>query len=150
MVSPVIIPKRKRNKKNSPTSLKKKPVLLIIIIGIIPAIFYFLFFMNSNDTPQHLEGIWVRTDGGYKIEIKEVQDDGKLDAAYFNPNPINVGRAGWTSHNGKIQVYVELRDKNYPGSNYKLTYVEEKETLMGTYFQAVTKETFEVYFTKKK
>ncbi len=47
-------------------------------------------------------------------------------------------------------VYVELRDKNYPGSIYRLTYDEKNNTLNGTYFQAVTKETFEVYFTKEK
>ena len=150
MVGLVIIPKRKRSKKNSTTSLKKKPGLLIILIGIVPAIFYFLFFMNSNDTPQHLKGVWIRTDGVYKIEIKEVQDDGKLDAAYFNPNPINVGRADWREKEGVLQIYIELDDVNYPGSIYQLTFDKKTEILKGTYYQAVAKETFEVSFTKEK
>lgn len=150
MVAATKNPNKKQNKKNTPTSLKKKPGLLIIIIGIVPAIFYFLFFMNSNDTPQHLNGIWIRTDGGYKIEIKEVQDDGKLNTAYFNPNPINVGRSGWREKDGALQVYVKLQDVNYPGSTYQLTFDEETETLRGTYFQAVANQTFEVYFTREK
>ncbi|MCD4732002.1 MAG: hypothetical protein K8R74_15455 [Bacteroidales bacterium] len=150
MVAATKNPNKQQNKNNSPTSKKIKPGLLIIIIGIVPAILYFLFFMNSNDTPQHLKGIWIRTDGGYKIEIKEVQDDGKLDAAYFNPNPINVGRSEWRIQDGVIQVYVELQDENYPGSIYQLTYDEDAETLRGTYFQAVAQQTFEVYFTREK
>ncbi len=150
MVAATKNPNKKQNKKNSPTSLKKKPGLLIIIIGIVPAIFYFLFFMNSNDTPQHLKGIWIRTDGGYKIEIKEVQDDGKLDAAYFNPNPINVGRSEWRIQDKTLQLYVELQDENYPGSIYQLAYDEDKDELHGTYYQAVARQTFKVSFTKEK
>ena len=150
MVGPVIIPKRKRNKTNSSSLVKKKRGLVVIFFVFIAAIFYFLFFMNSNDSPQHLKGIWIRTEGGYKIEIIEVKDDGKLDAAYYNPNPINVGRSEWRIQNKTLQLYVELQDKNYPGSLYKLTFDEKTETLKGTYYQAVAGQTFEVHFTKEK
>ena len=147
MVSPVIVPKRKRNNNN--TSKKKRGLIVIFFIFIL-AIFYFLFFMNSDTTPKYMEGSWVRSDGPYTIEISEIQAEGKLLAKYFNPNPIKVGKAEWREQDGKIQVYVELSDKNYPGSNYKLTYIEKTETLLGTYYQAVAQQMFEVYFTREK
>ena len=147
MVSPVIIPKRKRNNNN--TSKKKRGLIVILFIFIL-AIFYFLFFMNSDSTPKYMEGSWVRSDGPYTIEISEIKAEGKLLAKQFNRNPINVGDASWKEYDGKVQIYVELRDTNYPGSNYKLTYIEKTETLFGTYFQAVASETFEVSFKKIK
>lgn len=139
-----------QDKKNSSPVKKMKPALLIVFIIIAPAIFYFLFFMNSNDVPQDLVGKWGRTDGGYTIEIKEVMDDGTMDAAYFNPNPINVGRAVWKIQDKKVQVYVELRDENYPGSYYNLIFDKESEMLKGDYYQAVAKQTFDVEFNRNK
>lgn len=150
MVSPVNVPKEKRSKTNSTSGSKKRRGLIAVFFVVIPAIFYFLFFMNANETPKYLEGIWNRSDGVYKIEIKEVQDDGKMEATYFNPGLINVGKSSWREQDGNMLVYVELRDENYPGSIYRLTYDEKTKTLNGTYFQAVTKETFEVYFTREK
>lgn len=140
----------KNSNKNTPVKKNLKPGLLIIIIAIIPAIFYFLFFMNSNDTPSYIEGTWIRTDGVYKIEIKKVQEDGKLEAAYYNPSPINIGSSGWKIQDKKVQIFVELRDTNYPGSLYKLTFDKKSNTFNGTYFQAVAKQTFDVSFTKTK
>jgi len=52
---------------------------------------------------------------------------GKLKAAYFNPRPINVAKAEWRSMAGRIQIFVELRDVNYPGSTYTLIYDPEKD-----------------------
>ena len=71
-----------------------------------------------------LVGRWVRTDsnGGYTLEIKTASADGKLDAGYFNPNPINVSRAEWQKKEGSLVVVVELRDVNYPGSTYTLNF----------------------------
>lgn len=148
MVSPVIVPRKKRNKSNGSPALKKRRGLLVTLFVFIIAVFYFLFYMNASDTPKYLEGIWNRSDGVYKIEIKEVLDDGKLDAAYFNPNPINVGEASWREQDGKMLIYVELRDDNYPGSIYRLTYDEKTKSLYGTYYQAIAKETYEVYFNR--
>lgn len=150
MIGPVIVPKKKRNKSNgSPASRKRRGLIVILFVFLI-AIFYFLFFMNSDKTLQQLKGTWLRSDGTYKIEIKEVLDDGTLEAAYFNPKPIKVGEAAWREKEGKLQIYVELRDINYPGSIYQLTYDEDVKTLFGTYYQAVAQETYEVYFTKEK
>ena len=97
-----------------------------------------------------LVGNWERTDYPYKISISAVQDDGNLKAGYFNPKSINVGKATWNNGDGILKIYVELRDVNYPGSNYKLNYDAEKDALAGEYFQAVQGITLEVAFTRAK
>ena len=97
-----------------------------------------------------LVGNWVRTDAPYRIQISELLDDGKMKAGYFNPRSINVSKAGWVNTGGVIKIYVELRDQNYPGSNYNLTYVPERDLLAGIYYQAVEGTTFEVEFVRAK
>jgi len=104
----------------------------------------------SNDIEDELKGKWLRSDGAYTIEILDVNENGNLNAKYFNPDPINVGRAGWRVTNKELQIYVELQDKNYPGSFYELTFNKEKEILSGTYYQAVAQQTYEVFFNKVK
>jgi len=144
--------KKSQNKiKNANPTLvaKKKRGLLLIFFVFIAAVFYFLFFMNTEKTPEHLKGSWLRVDGSYTIEISEVQKEGKLIAKYFNPNPINVGSSGWRLNNKRVELFVELDDENYPGSLYKLYFNKKTETLEGTYYQAVAKQTFNVSFKKK-
>ena len=97
-----------------------------------------------------LEGKWLRPDGGYVLELRDVKSEGKLKAMYFNPRPINVGKAEWRSMDDRIQVFVELQDVNYPGSTYMLVYDPEHDRLIGYYYQAVTKGTFEVIFVRKE
>ena len=97
-----------------------------------------------------LVGRWLRPDGGYVLEIRHAQANGHLDAAYFNPRPIHVARAEWHRKEGRLQVFVELRDVNYPGSTYTLDYVLEQDRLVGAYFQAVQQQTFEVEFVRQK
>jgi hypothetical protein len=97
-----------------------------------------------------LIGDWVRTDSPYQIKITAVQDDGILKAGYYNPKSIHVARAMWNNSDGILKVYVELRDENYPGSNYKLNYFPEKDALAGEYFQAVEGITYDVAFTRAK
>jgi uncharacterized protein (DUF2147 family) len=97
-----------------------------------------------------LAGKWQRPDGGYVIEIKGVDAAGTLDAAYFNPNPINVSRAAALSKDGVTKVFVELRAPNYPGSTYDLTYDPKTDQLYGQYFQAAMQQTFEVTFARMK
>ncbi len=99
-------------------------------------------------SPDRLTGRWLRPDGGYVIEIRSAQPNGVLDAAYFNPRPINVSRAEWRRENGRLQVFMELRDANYPGSTYTLRYAPEQDRLVGDYFQAVQQQTFYVEFTR--
>ena len=97
-----------------------------------------------------LVGNWLRTDAGYRILISQVNDDGTLAAQYFNPNPINVGKANWEESNGILKIKVELRDVNYPGSTYTLNYLPDRDMLAGEYYQAVEGLTFYVEFTRSK
>jgi hypothetical protein len=97
-----------------------------------------------------LVGNWLRTDAGYRILISQVNDNGTLAAQYFNPNPINVGKANWEESNGSLKIILELRDVNYPGSTYTLNYLPDRDILAGEYFQAVERLTFYVEFTRDK
>ena len=99
---------------------------------------------------QRLEGRWVRPDGGYILELREIKKDGSLKAAYFNPRSIKVYSAKWSRKQGKINLFVELRDVNYPGSKYNLQYEPGSDRLKGTYFQAVEKQTFNIEFVRAK
>ena len=97
-----------------------------------------------------IEGEWLRPDGGYVLKLSDVKHEGTLKALYFNPRPINVGHAEWQSTNNRIQVFVKLQDMNYPGSTYRLIYDPRHDRLNGYYYQAVTKETFDVVFVRAK
>jgi hypothetical protein len=97
---------------------------------------------------QRLGGRWVRPDGGYVLELKDVKKDGRLKASYFNPRPIMVYRAELGRRGGNVVLFVELRDVNYPGSTYTLQYDAVADRLKGTYFQAVQRQTFDVEFVR--
>ncbi len=97
-----------------------------------------------------LEGRWLRPDGGYVIEIAKAGDGGGLEASYFNPDPIRVGRAEARRNAGRIELTVVLQDENYPGSTYTLTYDPAEDQLRGTYFQAVAGETYRIFFVRLK
>jgi hypothetical protein len=81
-----------------------------------------------------LKGRWLRPDGGYVLEIREIDGSGKMVAAYFNPRPINVARAEASQEGTATKVFIELRDTNYPGSTYTLTYDPASDQLTGVYF----------------
>ena len=99
---------------------------------------------------ERLVGRWVRPDGGYVLDIRSAQADGRLDAAYLNPRSIKVSRAEWRREDGRLLVFVELRDANYPGSTYNLRYVPDKDRLVGAYYQVVQRQTFDVEFVRQK
>jgi hypothetical protein len=126
----------------------------IILIGIIA----FFIFNNGNKTSTadkktvdkiSLIGDWVRTDAQYLIRIIKVNDDGTMTTQYFNPNPINVGKANWEQSYGNLKVIVEMRDVNYPGSTYTLNYLPDRDILAGEYYQAVEGLTFYVEFSRR-
>lgn len=96
-----------------------------------------------------LPGRWIRSDGGYTLEIISASEDGALVAGYFNPNPINIGRAEWAMDKGSLYVMIELQDVNYPGSTYGLQYDVDEDKLVGKYFQAVDESTFDVEFVRE-
>jgi hypothetical protein len=99
---------------------------------------------------ERLVGRWVRPDGGYVLEIRSAKADGKVDAAYLNPRSIKVSRAEWRREEGRLLVFVELRDVNYPGSTYNLRFAPDRDRLVGAYYQAVQKQTFDVEFARQK
>lgn len=159
-------PKQPGKQKDAPNAGKSRWLLLAaVIVGAIAGV---LFWGTKNtshventtstqDVPalasaekDQLVGRWVRTDsnGGYTLEIRSALADGKLDAGYFNPNPINVSRAEWQKKEGGLLVVVELRDVNYPGSTYTLNFSKEDDRMTGTYYQAVEGVNFDVAFAR--
>ncbi len=97
-----------------------------------------------------LVGKWLRPDGGYVLELKAVTADGVFQAGYFNPNPINVSKARALQDGTTTKVFVELRDVNYPGCTYSLTYDTKTDQLYGQYFQASMQETYDITFERLK
>ena len=97
-----------------------------------------------------LKGRWVRTDGGYAIEVKSVEADGRMQAAYYNPNPINVSRAEATRQGAAVLVFLELRAPGYHGSTYTLIHDTQNDELKGVYHQATLRQNFEVVFVRGK
>ena len=132
------------------SSLKYTSILfLVIFYPFVP------LFALAGSAPrsalkdeQRLAGKWFRPDGGYILELSSVKKGGGLKAAYLNPKPINVAKASWRKEQGKLVVFVELRDVNYPGSTYTLVYVPDQDRLAGYYYQAALGQTFEVLFER--
>jgi hypothetical protein len=96
-----------------------------------------------------MEGRWVRTDGGYVVEVRSVDPGGKVDAAYFNPRPIHVSRAEASQDGATARLFLELRDVNYPGSTYSLSYDAGRDVLEGSYFQALERQSYDVSFVRQ-
>ena len=99
---------------------------------------------------EKLKGKWQRPDGGYVVEIRNVEPGGKMDAAYFNPRSIFVAKAEATQEGALTKVFIELRDRNYPGSTYNLSYEAENDQLTGIYYQAALRQRYEVVFARMK
>jgi hypothetical protein len=97
---------------------------------------------------EKLKGRWLRAEGSYIVEIRSVEASGKMNAAYFNPRPINVAKAEAMKAGEDLKVFVELRDVNYPGSTYTLTYQPATDRLAGTYFHAVSGQNMDVEFSR--
>lgn len=97
---------------------------------------------------EKLVGRWLREDGGYRIDIREVMPDGTLRAEYFNPRPIRVSRAAAVEEGDSLKVGIELNDVGYPGCLYTLVFNPELDQLQGTYFQAAQGQTYEIAFIR--
>lgn len=96
-----------------------------------------------------LLGRWVRSDGGYTLELRSADLSGVLDAGYFNPKSIRVSRAVWMQGGGGFQVAVELNDVGYPGATYLLTYDAQNDRLAGKYTQPAMQQSFDIEFARQ-
>jgi hypothetical protein len=132
--------------------------LLVAGVGVAVAVFFILSNPEKAKPTQPAEvpaftrliGRWARLDGDYTIQVRAVAEDGKVDAAYFNPAPIHVGRAEATQESGRLKLVVVLQDKNYEGSTYTLVYDQKSDALRGEYLRPVSGERFEVEFHRLK
>jgi hypothetical protein len=61
-----------------------------------------------------------------------------------------VARAEVSQEETTTKVFIELRDTNYPGSTYTLTFDPQSDQLKGTYFQAALQQSFDVVFVRIK
>jgi hypothetical protein len=148
----------------------RRVILVLLTVGVFSGLAYVILHEKPNKAPpgtapavkesgtrlesktkfEPLKGRWVRPDGGYVVDIKEVDARGKMVAAYFNPRPINVSRAEAAMAGATIKVFIELRDINYPGATYNLTYDPGSDQLKGIYFQPLLQQNFEVFFVRMK
>jgi hypothetical protein len=94
-------------------------------------------------------GKWLRSDGGYMLEIRGGDLSGVLDAAYFNPKSIHVSRAIWMQGGAGFQFVVELNDVGYPGATYVLSHDAKTDQLVGKYNQPAMQQSFDVEFVRQ-
>lgn len=144
--------KKKRSSEQRPamTDGRRWPLIaftIVVAVGIVGAI---VLVQGERGGFETLNGRWLRLDGGYIFEIRAVDPSGKIDALYFNPRPINIAKAEATHDGSKLNIFVELRAPNYPGSTYTLVYERKQDQLRGTYFQAALGQSFDVYFVRMK
>jgi hypothetical protein len=156
---------KKPQKPNKSIPQKRKkwliPLICLIFLGLAAAVLYGLMNSSSSEMPapislqketsdfDRLVGSWVRPDGGYVIEVSKIHPGGKVEAAYFNPRPINVSRSNVSEKEGMIELFIELQGKGYPGSTYTLKYNPEHDVMVGVYFQAAIQQSFDVIFQRK-
>ena len=147
----------------------QRVILVLLTIGVFVGLAYFILHEKqtkeqsggisaAKKSARHkanmdfgiLKGRWVRPDGGYVVAVREIDVGGKMVAAYFNPRPINVSQAEASSDGTTIKVFIELRDINYPGATYNLTYDPRSDQLKGIYFQPAINQSFYVVFVRMK
>jgi hypothetical protein len=97
-----------------------------------------------------LIGRWLRPDGGYVIDVRNIDADGKVNAGYYNPKSINVSRSQVVGMDSEIKLFIELQDVGYPGSTYNLIYDPQKDMMFGLYYQAAMGQNFDVAFIRMK
>ena len=146
--------KKKQSRSKKAGSLSRPwwigSLVFFVVIAGAGTLYWHQAAGDQQMDPAILAGRWQRPDGGYVLELGGVGPDGLVNAAYFNPRPINVSRSAWQRKDGWLEVFVELRDVNYPGSTYTLVYQPETGKLHGIYFQAALGQMFEVEFARAK
>ncbi|MGH7495801.1 MAG: hypothetical protein ACREOO_25875 [bacterium] len=165
---------KERGHERAPQAARRKASLLLAASGAVLVVFAAVFMFgrgqrNDTITPaagsggrpaggvapaqpdfQKLKGQWQRPDGGYVIDIMNIEANGKMQAGYYNPRPIHVARAEAADEGATLAVFIELNDVNYPGSTYTLRYDPANDQLHGVYYQAALQQNFEVAFVRMK
>lgn len=132
-------------------AIRPGPLLAVLLLGLAAVAGPLHAADSGGDAAaakRRLMGRWLRPDGGYVLELRETPSGQGVEALYFNPRPIHVGRAELREEGGAISVFVELRDVNYPGSTYTLVYDPKADRLRGNYFQALLREDYDVEFVR--
>ena len=125
----------KRRNANSPAARRfLTPVAMAVVVLLVAGGFWWSKHRQADVAPvaapasqtsntsaalssfEKLKGRWLRAEGSYIVEVRSVEASGKMNAAYFNPRPINVAKAEATRAGEDLKIFVELRDVNYPGS----------------------------------
>jgi hypothetical protein len=149
--------------------VKKKLSALVIVVVIAAAVVVGVLMLQNRQaaeekpgtakstssvvTPEQVQtivGRWRRPDGGYIIEIGGLDVAGNLDVAYYNPRPINVSQAQVVQSPKGLHIFIELRDKGYPGATYRLDYERDNDTMTGIYFQPSVNQSFDVVFVREQ
>jgi hypothetical protein len=128
----------------------KKSLILILLVLVTALPFTNMQAKANEDGYKKIVGRWIRADGGYVLDIKNVKENGEIDAAYLNPRSINIAKAQASIEKGKINVFVELKDKMYPGSYYTLVYDSPTDRLMGVYHHLGINQNFNVHFVRQE
>lgn len=97
-----------------------------------------------------IAGQWARIDGSYTLRVENIMSDGTAAVSYFNPRGIHVAESRVSTQDGRIRLFVRLRDEGYPGCTYTLFYYHEQDALAGVYYQAALGRTYEVIFVRKE
>ena len=104
---------------------------------------------ENNLAMDVLKGDWVRPDGGYIIAIKAISANGQIEAMYHNPNPLPFAKAQASRVGETLRVHFELRAGGYGGSTYDLDYDPVSDQLKGTFYQAIARQKYDIYFVRK-
>jgi uncharacterized protein (DUF2147 family) len=129
-------------------SKRRSVIVIAAVLACAPRVFAQPTAAKAVDA-NTLKGNWVRPDGGYRIAIKGVGPKGELEAIYYNPTALPFSRAQASMDGATLRAFFELRAGGYDGSTYELAYDPASDRLVGTYYQAVAKQKFSVYFARK-
>lgn len=89
--------------------------------------------------PNLLIGEWSQTGTPMIIKITGVLETGKLEVVVYYSNSshkFEIEKANWQKSGTLLTVYIEFQDPEYPGSNFKLNYIPERDVLAGGYYDA--------------
>lgn len=142
--------RRSRQRPSTKTGARRWSLIAVTAVVVVVVVVAAALLRGERGGFDTLKGRWLRVDGGYIFDIRSVDPSGKIDGMYLNPRLINIAKAEATRDGSKLNVFIELRAPNYPGSTYTLTYDPQHDQLRGNYFQAVERRNFDVNFVRMK